>query len=256
MVHSVGSSPVKSLHLITPAPRGCLCVHRVRVSDSRKTKTHLEEGKTEVPHASPTAPHPQFLPQAHSFRGPAGRWFLPRTPRGRVERDDPTHVPVPAPAAEAAMHLSSRARGSTPAVSPNPRGRPTRHSPSTNPPSPTPATAQHPAAQASPQALASRLHAECGGAGEGGLAAIPRPSSPHNGRSAHSPRAPTHAGLAASRSGSRSAPPPQDPDAAAGAVLRDGEDRPPPAQPPALPPPPRQSPRPQPQPQRRSPGAS
>lgn len=156
---------MKSLHLITPAPRGCLCVHRVRVSDSRKTKTHLEEGKTEVPHASPTAPHPQFLPQAHSFRGPAGRWFLPRTPRGRVERDDPTHVPVPAPAAEAAMHLSSRARGSTPAVSPNPRGRPTRHSPSTNPPSPTPATAQHPAAQASPQALASRLHAECGGGG-------------------------------------------------------------------------------------------
>lgn len=49
------------------------------------------------------------------------------------------------------MHPSSRARLSTPAVSPNPRGRPTRHSPSTNPrfPEPPPRPS-NPASQESP----------------------------------------------------------------------------------------------------------
>lgn len=105
------------------------------MTDSSETKTHLGGDTRGSPRHS-HRPHPHFLPHTRSFQGPSGRWFLPRTPRGRVERDDPTHVP--APAEEAAVHPSSRARSSTPAVSPNPRGRPTRHSPSTNPRFPDP----------------------------------------------------------------------------------------------------------------------
>lgn len=220
-------------------------------SQDCETKTHLKRrgrGHQRFPHASPTAPHPQFLHPRPQFSG---------TPLGAGS----SHGRRAAVCGAGRPHPRARARGGGRGASFLPRplvhagGFPesarTPYSPLTlhQPPlSRTPSTAQQPRVPGVP--LRHR-RAACTPSGGRGLAAIPRPSTPHNGRCAHSPRTPTHAGLAAPRSGSRPAPPPQDPDAAAGAAWRrlslSLRRQPPPRSSPL--------PRPQPQPQRRSPGA-